>query len=93
MIIVVGEVVGFSDKLNWYERKPLFGRNICITRTKEQAKEVKIKLLDLGAEVTEINSIEIKNTEENLKSYLNRLNEYDYIALTSVNAVKIFLII
>lgn len=41
-------------------KKPLFGRNICITRTKEQAKELKVQLLDLGAEVTEINSIEIK---------------------------------
>ncbi|MFV3010785.1 uroporphyrinogen-III C-methyltransferase [Clostridium botulinum] len=90
VIIVVGEVVSFSDELNWYEEKPLFGRNICITRTKEQAKELKVQLLDLGAEVTEINSIEIKNAEENLKPYLNRLKEYDYIALTSVNAVKIF---
>ncbi|HDK7137669.1 TPA: uroporphyrinogen-III C-methyltransferase [Clostridium botulinum] len=90
VIIVVGEVVSFSDELNWYEKKPLFGRNICITRTKEQAKELKVQLLDLGAEVTEINSIEIKNAEENLKPYLNRLKEYDYIALTSVNAVKIF---
>ncbi|EJO5347735.1 uroporphyrinogen-III C-methyltransferase [Clostridium botulinum] len=90
VIIVVGEVVGFSDKLNWYEKKSLFGRNICITRTKEQAKDLKVQLLDLGAEVTEINSIEIKNTEEKLKSYLDKLKEYDYIALTSVNAVKIF---
>ncbi|CBZ02806.1 uroporphyrinogen-III C-methyltransferase [Clostridium botulinum] len=90
VIIVVGEVVSFSDKLNWYEKKPLFGRNICITRTKEQAKELKVQLLDLGAEVTEINSIEIKNAEKNLRPYLNRLKEYDYIALTSVNAVKIF---
>ncbi|MHB9924122.1 uroporphyrinogen-III C-methyltransferase [Clostridium botulinum] len=90
VIIVVGEVVSFSDKLNWYEKKPLFGRNICITRTKEQAKKLKVQLLDLGAEVTEINSIEIENAEENLKPYLNRLKEYDYIALTSVNAVKIF---
>ncbi|APH17910.1 uroporphyrinogen-III C-methyltransferase [Clostridium botulinum] len=90
VIIVVGEVVSFSDELNWYEKKPLFGRNICITRTKEQAKELKVQLLDLGAEVTEINSIEIKNAEKNLRPYLNRLKEYDYIALTSVNAVKIF---
>ncbi|KEJ00337.1 uroporphyrinogen III synthase [Clostridium botulinum A2B7 92] len=90
VIIVVGEVVSLSDELNWYEKKPLFGRNICITRTKEQAKELKVQLLDLGAEVTEINSIEIKNAEENLNPYLNRLKEYDYIALTSVNAVKIF---
>ncbi|WP_251860117.1 uroporphyrinogen-III C-methyltransferase [Clostridium sp. Marseille-Q2269] len=90
VIIVVGEVVDFSDKLNWYEKKPLFGKNICITRTKEQAKELKVQLLDLGAQVTEINSIAIKSTENELESYLHNLKEYDYIVLTSVNAVKIF---
>ncbi|MFL0252411.1 uroporphyrinogen-III C-methyltransferase [Clostridium neuense] len=88
-IIVVGEVVNFSEELNWYEKKPLFGRNICITRAKKQSKEMHEKLLDLGAEVTEINSIEIKNTAENLKAYIKNLQDYDYIVLTSVNAVEI----
>lgn len=88
-IIVVGEVVNFNDKLNWYEKKPLFGRNICITRSKKQSKEIHDKLLDLGAEVTEINSIEIKNTAENLKTHMESLSNYDYIVLTSVNAVEI----
>lgn len=88
-IIVVGEVVKFSEELNWYERKPLFGRNICITRSKKQSKEIHNKLLDLGAEVTEINSIEIKNTAKNLKPYIENLSSYNYIVLTSVNAVEI----
>lgn len=88
-IIVVGEVVKFSEELNWYEKKPLFGRNICITRSKKQSKEIHSKLLDLGAEVTEINSIEIKNTAENLKAYMENLSDYNYIVLTSVNAVEI----
>lgn len=89
-IIVVGEVVQFNDRLNWYEKKPLFGKNVCITRTKEQSKEIREKLIDLGAQVTEINSIEIKNTNENIKEYEDKLNDYDYIVFTSVNGVNTF---
>ncbi|GAA0739172.1 uroporphyrinogen-III C-methyltransferase [Clostridium oceanicum] len=89
-IIVVGEVVSFHDKFDWLSKKPLSGKNICITRTKEQAKGFKKKLLELGAEVTEINSIKIKKTPENLDKNINNLEEYNYILFTSVNAVEIF---
>ena len=65
-IIVVGEVVKFNEQFNWYEKKPLFGKNICITRSKAQSKELRERLIDLGAEVLEINSIEFKNTSYNL---------------------------
>ncbi|MDZ5010426.1 uroporphyrinogen-III C-methyltransferase, partial [Clostridium perfringens] len=56
-IIVMGDVVELNDKLNWYEKKPLFGLNICVTRSREQSSNLKKKLRNLGAEVTEINSI------------------------------------
>lgn len=89
-IIVVGDVVKFNDELNWYEKKPLFGRNICITRSKEQSAEMREKLIDLGAQVTEINSIRIEFTSENMREYLNKLPEYNYIIFTSVNGVTSF---
>ncbi|MCX7883576.1 MAG: uroporphyrinogen-III C-methyltransferase [Caloramator sp.] len=87
-VIVVGEVVKLNDKLDWYSRKPLYGLNVCITRSKEQCKEITSKLLKLGATVTEINTIRIVETAENLNYY--DLHEYDYIVFTSVNGVKIF---
>lgn len=89
-IIVVGEVVELNEKLSWYENKPLFGTNICITRSREQSSSLKSALKDLGAEVTEINSIKIKPTKENLKPYLEKLSEYEHILLTSVNGVNNF---
>ncbi len=89
-IIVIGDVVDLNDKLSWYEKKPLFGTNICITRSREQSSSLKSSLKDLGAEVTEINSIKIKPTKENLKPYLERLSNYDHILLTSVNGVNNF---
>lgn len=88
-IIAVGKVVELNQYLNWYEKKPLFGLNVCVTRTKEQAGELSEKLIEAGAEVTEINSIKVKNTSENLESYINKLSQYDYIVLTSVNGVNI----
>ncbi|MEG1870950.1 MAG: uroporphyrinogen-III C-methyltransferase [Peptostreptococcaceae bacterium] len=87
-IIVFGEVVSLNDKLDWYGKKPLFGANVCVTRTREQSKSLKEKLIDLGAEVTEINSIKIQGTEDNLKDYLDKIEYYDHIILTSVNGVN-----
>ena len=89
-IIVIGEVVKLSESLSWYENKPLFGKNICITRSRAQAKGIKEKLKNLGAEVTEINSIKIEDKSDKLNSYNDKLSSYDHIILTSVNGVNIF---
>ena len=89
-IIVLGEVTSLNNKLNWYEKKPLFGLNICITRSREQSSNLKDRLRKLGAEVTEINSIKIQETKENLNSVKKQLSEYEHIILTSVNGVNIF---
>ena len=35
--IVVGEVVRLREKLNWFERLPLFGKRIVVTRARGQA--------------------------------------------------------
>lgn len=85
-IIVVGEVVQFSDKFNWYEKKPLYGHNICITRSKDQSYSLKEKLTSLGAQVTPIYSLKIVDKNSSLK--LVNLEDYKHIVLTSVNAVK-----
>ena len=89
-IIVVGEVVKFNEYFDWYERKPLFGLNICVTRAKEQSKEIGERLLDLGAEVTEINTIKIKDCSHVIDDLMEQLCQYDYIVLTSVNGANLF---
>ena len=35
--IIVGDVVQLRDKLSWYEKLPLFGQRIVVTRAREQA--------------------------------------------------------
>lgn len=89
-IIVIGDVVNFATRLSWYEEKPLHGQNICITRSKEQAQELREQLLDLGAEVTEINTINIVKTDDVLHEYLQKFADYEYMVFTSVNGVNTF---
>jgi uroporphyrinogen III methyltransferase / synthase len=89
-IFVIGEVVKFNNVFNWYEKKPLFGKNVCITRSKNQSKSMREKLIELGAQVTEIHSIKIKYTSENILKYIDKLPNYDYIVFTSVNGVESF---
>src|SRR5580658_3843412 len=57
--IVIGEVVGLRDKLNWFERLPLFGQRIVVTRASGQAEALSSRLRALGAEAIELPTIEI----------------------------------
>ncbi|MBW6409195.1 uroporphyrinogen-III C-methyltransferase [Clostridium weizhouense] len=89
-IIVVGNVVKLNEDLKWYEDKPLFGKNICITRSKRQSEPLKNRLVELGAEVTEIHSIEIQPIKNSLENYMDKLKTYNHIVFTSVNSVDVF---
>ena len=48
---VIGDVVKEREKINWFEKRPLFGKRIVVTRTREQAGELSKALRDLGADV------------------------------------------
>ncbi|MGN0145201.1 MAG: uroporphyrinogen-III C-methyltransferase [Clostridium sp.] len=89
-IIVVGKVVELNEDLSWYEKKPLFGTNICITRSQKQGAKLRDKLRDMGAEVTSMSAIEIEPTPYTLDNYMDKLESYDHILFTSVNSVDIF---
>ena len=90
--IVVGEVVALRKTLNWFEKKPLFGKTIAVTRTREQAGELAARLSALGAECLECPTIRIvaPETWEPLDAAFNRLHTYDWLVLTSVNGVDFF---
>lgn len=89
-IIVIGKVVNLNTQLNWYETLPLFGLNVCVTRSKSQAENLSKSLKNLGAEVTEINSIKIESNTKLFNNYITALKEYKFIVFTSVNSVNIF---
>ena len=91
--IIFGEVVGLRDKLNWYERLPLFGRRIVVTRARGQSAEFAGSLRALAADVIEFPTIEIRPPSDPapLDRAIARLETYDWIVFTSANGVRYFL--
>ncbi len=91
-IILVGEVVRLREKLNWFETKPLFGKRILVTRTREQASKLVELLDDLGAECLEVPTIKIEPLEDYhaLDQALTHLEDFDWVVFTSVNGVRYF---
>ena len=92
-IIVVGEVVQLREQLNWFERLPLFGKRIVITRALELAGVLRDQLTASGAEVIELATIQISDPAswEPLDSAIRRLDQFHYLLLTSANGVRNFL--
>jgi uroporphyrinogen III methyltransferase/synthase len=92
-IIVVGEVVALRDKLNWYETRPLFGKNIIVTRARQQASEFSKRLGELGANAIEFPTIEVVPPDDwsDLDKALSHIQGYDWVVFTSVNGVRFFL--
>ncbi len=92
--IIVGEVVRLRRKLDWFERLPLFGKRIVITRATGQAEALSSKLAALGAETIELPTIEIRPPEGAgaiaLDVAMNHIDAYDWLIFTSANAVKFF---
>jgi len=92
-IIVVGEVVGLREELNWFEKRPLFGKKIVVTRAREQASGFLEALNSLGAECLEFPTIEVvpPKSWDALDQSINALDNYQWLLFTSVNGVKYFL--
>lgn len=91
-ITIVGEVVKLRDQLNWFESKPLFGKTIVVTRSREQASEFADKLCEYGARVIEFPTIEIAkpDTIQPLDAAINSIQSYDWLVFTSINGVDAF---
>lgn len=94
-IAVFGEVVNLRKKLNWFETRPLFGRRIAVTRTRQQASELITALRDLGADAYELPTIRIEplQKKEERAAFVEAIayaHQYDWIVFTSPNGVTAF---
>src|SRR5881397_3411479 len=91
-VAVFGDVVALRESLNWYEKRPLSGKRIVVTRTRKQASALSNKLRALGAQVIELPTIRIEPPSD-LREFAELVQDvhvYDWIVFTSANGVEAF---
>ncbi len=88
-LIVVGPVVGLRKQLAWFDKKPLFGRRIVVTRAQSQASKLSQGLRDLGADVFEAPALKTQRLKLNSsrRAALSKLSSFRWLILSSVNGV------
>jgi len=93
-IIVVGDVVRLNEKLNWFETKPLFKKQIIVTRAHGQSSDFSNLLEKKGACPVQFPTIETvpPDSWEALDRAIQNVEMYDWLVFTSVNGVKYFLL-
>ena len=91
-VIVVGEVA--AQELEWYERRPLFGKRVVVTRPAAQSASLCDMLARAGAEPIPVPLIEIVAAADEgaaLKAAAEHLDDYDWVILTSANGARALL--
>lgn len=91
-VLIVGSVVSLRDRLSWYESKPLFGKRIVVTRSKEQSRKMADKIGDNGGEAILFPTIEITAPSDYgpLDRTIARITDFDWVLFTSENGVDHF---
>ena len=90
VVAIVGEVVQLRERLAWFDRRPLFGKRILLTRSRSQASGLRRLLEQAGAEAVELPSITIAPPEDYaaMDAALDHLGGYDWVIFASANAVE-----
>ena len=91
-LLVVGEVVSLRHRLGWFEAKPLLGKGVVVTRSREQASDLVRALTDMGACCYEFPTIEVVPLADTtpVRQAVDRLDCFDWLVFSSVNGVKHF---
>jgi uroporphyrinogen III methyltransferase/synthase len=102
VIFVVGEVASLAPTLSWFDKRPLFGQSVLVTRPNVVRRwatgptppdDFADRLAELGAEVFYQPAIEIRPPDDwsAVDAALARLREFDWLVFSSVNGVDALL--
>jgi uroporphyrinogen III methyltransferase/synthase len=92
-LFVIGDVAKYHDTIQWFEKRPLFGVRVMVTRPADQAEPLYRELRELGAEVLAYPTIA---TEEDFRrddwEPLRDVSDGErWLVFTSENGVRYFL--
>ncbi|MGH7328782.1 MAG: uroporphyrinogen-III synthase, partial [Polyangiaceae bacterium] len=91
-IAIVGEVVRLREELRWYDRLPLFGKSVLITRAAESSAEFAARLWEAGAQPIMAPLIRIvpPENQDAASAAVRRARDYAWIVFSSRNGVDAF---
>jgi len=89
-IVIVGDAVQAAPALSWFDKRPLFGRKVLVTRPNHQADGLADPLRELGAEVLLQPAIEISEPTDwsPVDAALSQVQSYDWLVFSSKNGVN-----
>ncbi len=92
-VTVIGDVVNWRSRLQWWDNRPLFGKSIVVTRAREQSSGLIDLLNEEGAlpiEFPTVKIIEPADGYDSLDAAISTLNNFQWVIFTSANAVGKF---
>jgi uroporphyrinogen III methyltransferase / synthase len=88
-ITLVGDIISLRKRINWFEKKPLFGRQLLLARTGIYPSSLAQALTDQGADVIEFPKWKSEEVPIDY-AVLNQLSSYEDILFTSAESVEDF---
>lgn len=91
-VTIVGDVVRMREKISWFEKRPLFGKRIVVTRAESSGDALTEQLEELGAQVDEFPVIKFVDPPDfgPMDAAISQLDSFDWIVFTSANGVEWF---
>jgi uroporphyrinogen III methyltransferase/synthase len=92
-VILIGSVVSVRSELSWFEKLPLFGKRVLVTRPRRQAGDLVQRLVQLGALAYVLPAVEIQPPADwgSMDDALRRISRFHWLVFTSANGVHAFL--
>jgi len=91
-VIIVGDVVALRDEIAWFEKGPLFGKRVLITRPSAQSDSLALRLWEMGAAPVLAPTMYIGPPDDvcAARAAVERAGNYDWVVFTSRNGVEAF---
>jgi len=92
-LLIVGDVAELRAHLRWFDQRPLFGRRIVVTRSRERARDLSDRLEGLGAQAIEAPTFRLLPAEdpEAIERAVASVQQYQWVICESANSAHRFL--
>jgi uroporphyrinogen III methyltransferase/synthase len=92
VVLIIGKSAAFADNHGWFERRPLFGKRVALTRRGGPGSEWRQAFEDLGAEVLDLPAVRVQNEADPAlaREILESITHYDWTIFTSRQGVDAF---